>query len=476
MLAVAPAHAAGIPSHFADRMEAALTCRSEWSPDYWRDYFREHLGQPLRDFAHDRAPLFATSGDPRRESDDGMIRAAYGDVSFACNLGDVPRTVGGVALPPYGFRADAPGLAAGLAPDGTGYVTETRKGKTDLWLYAPSQAKVSVPVPLSGRVTVALDGEMTRDARPATRGVSYSLQPTAYSLSLTLPQRGSIPRVAIPADRAGLAPRDWPGAKPAIGVLDLGEGVPLALSTVTPAAWRAAFESSALAKQHGLPVKSLASYEELAAALAAGSSKFFAIVNPYGEIFPAPGAGRWREALDAVRNYVNNGGAWWETAAYSFHRAAYREGGTWKTEPVGGAGLDHLRLPIGSGEVDQPAEQLHATEAGKAWLGDALAARIAEQASSVNRAVPSTDAAPATVLVGGVEAGFIGGYRLDGWGYLWRVGGFSPNPEVTPAVAVAATLHQYTALPAPPPACGTRYLYHATLTPDSWWQRVKALF
>lgn len=50
LLAVAPTHAAGIPSHFADRMEAALTCRSEWSPDYWRDYFREHLGQPLRDW------------------------------------------------------------------------------------------------------------------------------------------------------------------------------------------------------------------------------------------------------------------------------------------------------------------------------------------------------------------------------------------------------------------------------------------
>lgn len=41
-------HAAGVPSHFADKMEAALACRSEWSTAYWRAYFREYLSQPLR--------------------------------------------------------------------------------------------------------------------------------------------------------------------------------------------------------------------------------------------------------------------------------------------------------------------------------------------------------------------------------------------------------------------------------------------
>ncbi|WP_255992329.1 hypothetical protein [Chitinolyticbacter albus] len=37
-----------VPSHFSDQVEAALTCRSEFSPTYWQDYFRLHLGQPLR--------------------------------------------------------------------------------------------------------------------------------------------------------------------------------------------------------------------------------------------------------------------------------------------------------------------------------------------------------------------------------------------------------------------------------------------
>ena len=80
--------------------------------------------------------------------------------------------------------------------------------------------------------------------------------------------------------------------------------------------------------------------------------------------------------------------------------------------------------------------------------------------SSVNRGVPSAPAAPATVLVAGIDDGFIGGYRLEGWGTLWRVGGFNPDPALTPAVAVAALVHQYTTPPEPLPLLGTRFLYH----------------
>jgi len=422
-----------------------------WLDRLQKSVVTRELGTPLRAFKHDRAPLFATGGDLRRESDDGTLAATYGDVAFLCNLGDVPRTVGGVRLPPYGFRADAPGLTAGYAPDGTGYVAETRKSKTDLWIYGAPLSTVSLP--LKGHWALDLDG-------------------LDVSSPFVLPPRGSVARVPPPAALASLAPREWPGDKPAIGVLDLGPGVSLALSTVAPAAWRAAFEASPLAKQHGLAVKTLASYDELAAALAAGSPKWFAIINPYGEIFPSPGPGRWTDTIDAIRDYVNHGGIWWETGAYSFHRAAYRDGDAWKTERVASAGLDRLRLPVGDGEVDAPAEPLHATETGKAWLGDALAARIEQASSVVNRGVICAPASPATVLVAGAEGNFIGGYRLDGWGSLWRIGGFNPNPEVATSVAVAATLHQYTAPPDPLPPSGTRYLYHATLAPASFWSRL----
>ncbi len=433
-----------------------------WLDRLQKSVCARHIGEPLRDFAHDRAPLFATGGDPRRASDDGVIRATYGGVRTLANLGDVPRTLDGVKLPPYGFRAEAPGMTAGIAPDGTGYVTETSKGKTDLWLYGYPQSAVSVPVPLSGSVTVTLEGGTTRDTRHATLGASHNL-------SLALPQRGGIKRMPPPN---ALAPREWPGAKPVVGVVDLGPGLAPALTSVSPADWRAAFEASALVKQYGLSVKTLTTYEELAAALAAGPSKYFAIINPYGEFFPVAGPGRWREALDAVRSYVSNGGSWWETAAYSFHRAYYKEDGIWKSELTANAGLDSMRLPVGGGVVDAPAEPLRATDIGKDWLGEALAAKIGQSASAVNRGTPATAAAPATVLVAGAESGFIGGYRLDGWGYLWRIGGFNPNPEVATSVAVAATLHQYTHPPAPLPPSGARYLYHATLEPFSFWQRM----
>ena len=425
-----------------------------------------YLGKPLRDFNHDRTPLFASGNALRRTADDGVLRATYGDVRILANLGDVPRSLDGHELPAYGFRADAPGMTAGLAPDGSGYVTETANGKTDLWIFGRPQSPVSVPVPLSGRVTFAFDGEATLDTRHTTLGASRSL-------SLTLPPRGRATFVPPPSELASRAPCDWPGTKPAIGIIDLGVGIAPAATSVTPGAWRGAFEASPLTKRYGLTVKTLSTYDEIAAALAAGPQGCFAVINPYGEIFPVAGPGRWRETLDSVRAYVNNGGSWWETAGYSFFRAAYRDGNTWKTERCGSAGADYLSLSIGAGAVDAPVEPLHLTETGRTWFGEVLREKVARSASVVNRSTLSSFS-PITTLVSGLDSDFIGGDRLDGWGYLWRMGGFNPDPEIATAVAVAATLHQYTHPPAPPSPSGLRFLYHATLAPDSFWHRFKA--
>ncbi|WP_157670003.1 hypothetical protein [Chitinibacter sp. GC72] len=43
-----PTTYAAVPSHFGDKVENALACRSEWSTDYWRSYFRQYLQQPIR--------------------------------------------------------------------------------------------------------------------------------------------------------------------------------------------------------------------------------------------------------------------------------------------------------------------------------------------------------------------------------------------------------------------------------------------
>jgi hypothetical protein len=67
-------------------------------------------------------------------------------------------------------------------------------------------------------------------------------------------------------------------------------------------------------------------------------------------------------------------------------------------------------------------------------------------------------------LVAGHRQDFIGGYRLEGWGWLWRVGGFSPQREVALPVAVAAMEHIYTHPPLPVKSGEIKYLWHATVT------------
>lgn len=443
-----------------------------WLDRLQKSVCARYIGEPLADFSHDRAPLFAAGGDPRREDDDGVIRATYGPVRIVANLGPVPRTVDAHALAPFGFHASSPGMSAGLlagtnadgSPSRTAFVTETAKDKADIWVYAPSLCSVAVPSPFSGRVRVMLDG-----AQPIITDVADS------HIALALPAHDEKPRVLPPPSIKDLAPHDWPGPKPAIGIIDLGPGISPASTAIRPADWHAAFEASALAKQHGVTVKTLSRYQDIAAALAAGPQAWFAIINPYGEFIPAPDAGRWRETLDAIRSYVNNGGSWWETAAYPFYQPVYRADGGWKIDHCGPAGAAALTIPVGDGEVNAPPDTLHATEIGRAWLGEALAAKIEKSLSAVNRGVPSTESAPATVLVAGASNGFIGGYRLGGWGYLWRVGGFNPNPDVVVPVAVAATLHQYTHPIAPPLPSGARYLWHAQVHPEprSLWERLR---
>lgn len=47
-LSYMPASHAALPSHFGDKVEAALACRSEWSTAWWRSYFRQYLDAPIR--------------------------------------------------------------------------------------------------------------------------------------------------------------------------------------------------------------------------------------------------------------------------------------------------------------------------------------------------------------------------------------------------------------------------------------------
>ena len=63
--------------------------------------------QPVVSFVHDRKPMLArTDLNPNSPLDDGAVIAQYGKTKVYVNLGDVPRTVGGKTLGPYGWQVE----------------------------------------------------------------------------------------------------------------------------------------------------------------------------------------------------------------------------------------------------------------------------------------------------------------------------------------------------------------------------------
>jgi hypothetical protein len=261
-----------------------------------------------------------------------------------------------------------------------------------------------------------------------------------------------------------MAPRDWPGAKPAIGILDLGPNVRPSWTRITPEDWVQTLQKSRFAQEFRLPIVRIQRVDELVTALKAGPPAYLAIINPYGEIFPATAAGKWREMLDLIRDYVNRGGCWWETAGYSFYAALYPQDGGWKREAVGPWGMGYLGIPVGAGEVEAPAERLSVPSETPEWLGNDLSARISRALSIVNRGLTRGADDPGHVtLVAAERQDFIGGYRLEGWGWFWRIGGFWPNPDVALPAAVAAMEYIYTHPPLPVKPGERKYLWHVVV-------------
>ncbi len=408
-----------------------------------------HVGEPVTAFEHRQSA-----------ESPGVMRATYGDVEIVANLSPEPMSDGERRLPGFGYIAEAPGMIAAnllargkkVRPEGVTYIAEMGDGAVDVWVYSPPTSKVYIELPdaIQGDVSITIDG-----------GPAAKAEVVDGVLGFAIPRRAEDEVVTAPAELAGKAPLVWPGDRPAFGVIDLGEGVSPTWTQTQPSEWIDALGTMPLVKQLDVPLRVIRGGEELAAALEAGVTTWHTIVNPYGEIVPCVG-GDWRAMLGAIREYVDNGGSWWEVGGYSLHTAAWREGGEWQTAALGPSGMGAMGLPVGGGEVDQPAEPLKVTPIGKAVLGDAVAGRIQTLESSVNRALPTTPEDPGhAALVTGLAQDFIGAYRLNGWGYFWRIGGMNPNPEAALPVVAAATDFMYTHAPLPAPGGNISYLWHA---------------
>lgn len=363
-------------------------------------------GQPLVAYRHDRAPLLArtdlaTFADPR---DDGIVTARWGDIAVAVNLGDVPRTVAGHPLAPYGWWVEGPGLRAGHLEDAPAFV-ETAEGR---WERAPDPAHAPV---------LPTEAERTR------------------------------------------APCDRPDAPRTIGVLDFGPDLHGSWVRIPPADWYAALAASDLVTKHGLRVVRLATADALLAALrsnqeAKGPTAFFALVNPYGEKFPVREVGGERTMLAAIRAFVAQGGHWIETGGAPFYCAVARDSsGALRHKGCAPLGREVLGLAMQMDDIDEAPTALRVLPNAVAWFPPALRTQIAQTASPVNRGLLAGRDTPVTPLIGDAEGRIWFGFtQLNGWGALWRFGGANPDPSLARAVVPAALAHAFTTPPPPVPA------------------------
>ena len=421
----------------------------KWLDRLQKSVCARYVGEPLRAFEHDR-------GSGPTPADDGVLRATYDKIKVTTNLGPVRLSESGRDLAPYGFYMTGPGLVAAslrslggmdFGDEGMAFVAEGNARKADVWVFAPQEREVAVELPLgmSGDVSIAVENGRAVTTTVRDRVVNFRL-----------PLRPGRKRMTPPTALADKASCDWPGSRPAIGVLNIS-----GMGAGTGVAWSKAFQDSPLCKEFGLSVRDITTVQELVVALKAGPGQWFTIINPYGEGFPITAPGKWREMIEAIRQYVNNGGCWWETSGYSLYSAYAPKGDGWQRELVGRGGMALLGIPVVWGDVKELPQLLRVPPEGGSWLGKDLGALVEKSASMVNRGLPRGARDPGHVtLVAGDNADFIGGYRLDGWGWFWRIGGFSPNPGVALPVAVAATEHVYTHPPVPVKPGGEKYLWH----------------
>ena len=444
-------------SDLADRPAREWLC---WLDRIQKTVCARYVGEPITEFEHDRAAAQAAT-------DDGVIRARYGSVRITANLNAAALPFDDATLAPHGFLAEAPGMRAGLVafdapagepPQSAAFAGEFAGEAADLWIYSTSDREVILPWP------AFLTAPVTAELEDGT-GLPASLH--RGRLSLTLGATPGVLRVAPPAELDGRAPAEWPGGPPRIGVLDL-PGHPRSWTKVSPAEWTSALAASRLAALWRVPIRRITTMNGFLAALADGPPLWLAIINPSGENFPEGGPGQWQATLDAVRDFVRRGGHWFETGGYSFYAPAWHDGSAWHTETIGPSGAQRLGLPVVSGAVNQPPESVTPTAAGADLLGAEWVARVQGRTTAVNRSLGTGASDPGHLtFLAGPSGDFFGGYRLDGWGVLWRLGGMNPNPEIAVPSVVAALEYAATHPPLPPTASPTRYVWRAAVRIDA---------
>jgi hypothetical protein len=421
-------------------------CNPQWlkRPDrkawlFWLDAVQKTVcatygGQPLLDFTH---PLAETTGANRN-----VMLARYKGVTILSNIGDKPLPVSLIKAPEFaayaqatlagpGFLAVGPDVQAGMLhqENGPAFGFAARKVGDKVVggvLAQPgASAPAGAPIELLRQVFWQELGKAEPMALPQIQG------------RLRTPTAGDQERFLVPDLWIGKAPNAWAGRSLTIAVPVIADS-PSSWVDVNGQDWVDALKASKLLQRVGCMVVPVTDTKTLVEMLRADPAKRpFAVINPGGEYFygDQPDAGK---VLALIKDYVNRGGIWWETGGYSFHGYAYQAAdGTWQKKGIGTQGAGALGFQCGSYDVEDPSRRLTVTEVGTRWLGAERAKGIANLRSGVQR--PFTGRPEALNLVLGGRDGFVSAIRCDGWGWLWRLGGFRPDPKAA-ELAVVGTL------------------------------------
>ncbi len=424
----------------------------EWLATLQRAVCSRYTGVALDAFSIPR-------DDPANLADIALLRSRYGDVSVVANTAAEPRSFEEVRLAPYGYRVTAPGVeAGGLAADEgeQWYVREEQPdGGLLVTLHAPQDAVASAPMP---------EGWDGARATEAPEGLTARVEGT--TLHVRTGHRAGDAPLTPPAELASLAPRDWPADRrpTKVGVLSMA-GLQPSWIRFGPEDWIADLSASPALRAAGLSVEAIATPAALRRALAEGPSTWFAVVNPYGEVLPCAEGLDGEAMLGALRAYVRQGGIWWEVAGYSLYQArSLQPDGSWATEPLGPSGLGRYGIQPAGDAVDAPPVPLQVTPLGGELLTPPVRELVGSHPAATNRAAQAGSSPAHETLVASEGRDYVAGYRLGGWGWLWRIGGFDPPRElVTPLVADALAA-LYGRAPLPPPTDPARYVWRIRLT------------
>jgi len=438
-----------------------------WLDALQKNVCSRYAGLPLLDY---RYPFREDDGSGGRD----VIVTSYPGMDVVVNTGREPVAVAdiakrgeeGLAVPSalpdldgFGFYVSADGLRAGALrdPQGDAYAFCARyaSDRVDAVVRAPVKARISLPLLPGCRIrktgTTAFVTELhgvvgEPESETAVRTVVMSEDRDMFRVQLPESLAGGDHTKPMPAALQGVPASRWSSWSKRIAVIALDGEPPSSWVHVTGGGWLKALEGDTVLADNGFEIVALGTVEDIVEALhAKGDSRPFAIVNPGGEYFYAPSVDKWQAMLDAIGAYVQDGGIWWETGGYSFHSCAVPvlEDGRvarWEVVRTGPAGATRLGFGCASFDVDEPDRALTVTSSGREWLGPERRARIEALSSGIQRGFAGKGTED-TVLVQGGDADFAAAIRCGGWGWLWRLGGFNPDPEAATDVVTGVLEH-----------------------------------